>query len=128
MQTPTTPMAVHALCTQHLASLAAIVPTTLEGATWTSYHVNPNQALPFNELTNNIPPWYGMHPIYGRCENFPVALAHTVVDKELFLACCRMTWERKQYNHFVSQFPQFNYDSVNHRTILEYYHRIVDYA
>jgi len=46
----------------------------------------------------------------------------------LFLACCHTTWERKQYNHFISQFPQFNYDSVNHQTILEYYHCIVDYA
>ena len=63
MQTPTTPTAVHALHAQHLASLAAIIPTMLEGATWTLSHVN--QALPFNELTNNIPSWYGMHPVYG---------------------------------------------------------------
>jgi len=65
VQMPMTPMAVHALWAQRLASLAAIIPTMLEGATWTSYHVNPNQALPFNELTNNIPSWYGMHPVYG---------------------------------------------------------------
>ncbi len=113
VQMPTTPTAVHALWAQHLASLAAIIPMTMEGTTWTTYHVNPNQALPFNELTNNIPSWHGMHPVYGWCENFPVTLAHTVIDKELFLACCHSPWDRKQYNHFVSQFPQFNYDVVN---------------
>ncbi len=59
------PTAVHALCAQRLASLAAIIPMMLEGAIWTLYHVNPNQALPFNELTKNIPFWYGMHPVYG---------------------------------------------------------------
>jgi len=127
-QTPTLPTAVHAVRAQRLASLAAILPTITEGSTWTSYHANPNQVVPFNDLTNNIPSWYGMHPVYGRCENFPVTLAHTIIDKELFLACCHTPWERKQYNHFVSQFPQFTYEMVNHRTILEYYHRIVDYA
>jgi len=128
VQTPTTLTAIHALCAQRLASLVAINPTKLERATWTTYHVNPNQALPFNELTNSIPSWYGMHPVYGRCENFPVMLAHTVLGKELFLACCHTSWDRKQYNHFVSQFPQFNYDVINNRMILEYYHCIVDYA
>jgi len=33
-----------------------------------------------------------------------------------------------QYNHFVSQFPQFNYNIINHQIILEYYHCVVDYA
>jgi len=65
VQTPMTPTAIHALHAQCLASLVAIIPMKLEGATWTTYHVNPNQALPFNELTNSIPSWYGMHPVYG---------------------------------------------------------------
>jgi len=108
--------------------LAAIIPTTLEGATWTLYYVNPNQAIPFHDLTNNIPSWYDMHLVYGCCENFLVMLANMIVDKELFLACCQTPWEHKQYNHFVSQFSQFNYDSVNHQTILEYYHCIINYA
>jgi len=128
VQMPMMPMAVHALWAQHLASLAAIIPTTMEGATGTTYHVNPNQGLPFNKLTNNIPSWHGMHPVYGWCKNFPVTLAHTVINKELFLACCHSPWDHKQYNHFVSQFPQFNYDVVNNQTILKYYHCIVDYA
>jgi len=128
VQMPITPTAVHALCAQCLASLAAIIPMTLEGATWISYHVNPNHALPFNKSTNNIPSWYGMHPVYRWCESFLVTLAHIVINKELFLACCCSPWEYKQYNHFVSQFPQFNCDSISNQMILKYYHCIVDYA
>ncbi len=95
VQMPMMPMAVHALWAQHLASLAAIIPTTMEGATGTTYHVNPNQGLPFNKLTNNIPSWHGMHPVYGWCENFLVTLAHTAINKELFLACCHSLWDHK---------------------------------
>jgi len=108
-----TPTAIHALHAQHFALLAAILPMPLEGITWTTYHVNPNQALPFNEWTNTFPSWYDMHPVYGQCENFLVTLAYTVIDKELFLACCCLLWECNQYNHFISQFPQFNYDVIN---------------
>jgi len=57
VQTPMMPTAIHALHVQHLTSLAAIIPTTLEVATWTLYYINPNQAIPFNNLTNNIPSW-----------------------------------------------------------------------
>ena len=127
-QSPTNPVAVHALRAQRRASSPPTSPLILAGATWTSYHVNPNEDYPFHERTQNIPSWYGVHPTFGRCENFPVSLAHTIVDKELFLACCRTTWDRKHYNHFVSQFPQFTHEVVTPRNLIEYYHRIVDYA
>jgi len=122
------PVAVHAFRARHCASLPSTLPLILAGSTWTSYHVNPNQDYPFHEQTNNIPSWYGVHPTFGRCENFPVSLAHTIVDKELFLACCRTNWDRKHYNNFVSQFLQFTYEVVTPRNLIEYYHRIVDYT
>ncbi len=105
-----------------------MLPLILAGATWTSYHVNPNQDYPFHERTNNIPSWYGVHPTFGHCENFLVSLVHTMVDKELFLACCHTTWDHKHYNHFVSQFLQFTHEVVTPCNLIEYYHCIVDYA
>jgi len=119
---------VHAFRALRRASLPLTSPLILAGATWTSYHVNPNQDYPFHEQTNNIPSWYGVHPTFGCCENFPVSLVHTIVDKELFLACCCTNWDRKHYNHFVSQFPQFTYEVVTPCNLIEYYHRIGDYA
>jgi len=127
-QSPTCPVAVHAFWAQYHASLPSTLPLILAGSTWTSYHVNPNQEYPFHEQTNNIPSWYGVHPTFGHCENFPVSLAHTIVDKELFLACCRTNWDRKHYNNFVSQFLQFTYEVVTPRNLIEYYHCIVDNA
>jgi len=127
-QSPTSPVAVHAFQAQRHASLSSTSPLILAGSTWTSYHVNPNQEYPFHERTNNIPSWYGVHPTFGHCENFPVSLAHTIVDKELFLACCRTNWDCKHYNNFVSQFLQFTYEVVTPCNLIEYYHCIVDYA
>jgi len=128
-QSPTSPIAVHAFCAQHLASLAASTPLILEGLTWTSYHVNPNQDYSFHECTSNIPSWYGIHPTIGHCENFLVSLVHTIVDKKFFPACCCTNWDYKHYNHFVfSQFPQFPYEAVTPHNIIEYHHCIFDYA